>query len=74
MGSRYKKSRKELRLAIFRSKNLASNEFIATLDRDPWGLPYKMIIAIFREEAKMQLHIPRDGLLCYVGLSRWHIH
>ena len=44
MGSRYKKSRKELRLAIFRSKNLASKEFTATLDRDPWGLPYKMII------------------------------
>ena len=74
MGSRYKKSRKELRLAIFRSMNLASNEFTATLDRDLWGLPYKMIIAIFREEAKMQLHIPRDGLLDYVGLSRWHIH
>lgn len=47
MGSSYKKSRKELRLAIFRSKRLAWKEFTATLDWDPWGLLYKRIIAIF---------------------------
>ena len=74
LSKEFKENKKKLARMIMNSKERCRKEFYATLDRDPWGLPYKMIIAIFREEAKMQLHIPREGLLGYVGLSRWHIH
>jgi hypothetical protein len=39
----YRKSRKGLRLAIFRSKGLAWKKFTATLDRDAGGKQYKRI-------------------------------
>ncbi|XP_043591759.1 uncharacterized protein LOC122571738 [Bombus pyrosoma] len=44
----YKDSKKELRPAIFSSKRLAWKKFTAILDRDPWGLPCKRVIARLR--------------------------
>lgn len=42
-ASAYLMAKKELRHAIKRSKSRCWEEFLLLLDRDPWGLPYKVV-------------------------------
>lgn len=48
---RYKEARKSLRLAIKRAKAKAWQELLQTLDEDPWGRPYKMVLNKLRPAA-----------------------
>jgi len=40
----YKLAKKALRAAIKKAKGKAWNELILTIDKDPWGLPYKLVL------------------------------
>lgn len=40
----YKRSRKELRDAIFKSKNSVWTNLLSTIDNDPWGIPYRLVM------------------------------
>lgn len=40
----YKKAKKKLKLEIKKAKNHAWNELIFTINEDPWGLPYKIVL------------------------------
>lgn len=40
----YKLAKKALRAAIKKAKGKAWNELIMTIDKDPWGLPYKLVL------------------------------
>lgn len=44
----YKAARRELRRAIKKAKNSSWKELIASIDRDPWGLPYKLVMGKLR--------------------------
>lgn len=39
----YKLAKKTLRAAIKKAKGKAWNELILSIDKDPWGLPYKLV-------------------------------
>lgn len=40
----YRKKKKELRLLINKAKTSAWQELLLTLDNDPWGLPYRIVM------------------------------
>jgi len=44
----YAAAKKALRNAIRKAKNAAWAELIATIDSDPWGLPYKLVMGNIR--------------------------
>lgn len=66
MGADYKKSKQELRLAIFFSKRLAWKEFTAILDHDLWGLPYKGVIVRLRR-SKPNVNLGREQAVNIIG-------
>nr|XP_049706964.1 uncharacterized protein LOC126056825 [Helicoverpa armigera] len=39
----YRAAKTALQLAIIQAKDVANTELLGTLDRDPWGRPYKMV-------------------------------
>ncbi|XP_018368990.1 PREDICTED: uncharacterized protein LOC108764996 [Trachymyrmex cornetzi] len=43
-----KLAREELRKAIWKAKDRAWRELLATLDRDPWGRPYRVLLKYIR--------------------------
>lgn len=45
---RYKDAKKALQKAIKRAKERARQELLATLDTDPWGRPYRMVMSYLR--------------------------
>lgn len=45
-----KETRKELRIAIGKAKRQAWDELLESLDRDPWGRPYKMVLNKIKQE------------------------
>lgn len=55
----YRKRRKKLRAAFYSNKRLAWKEFTATFGRDPWGLPYKRVIARLRS-SKQNVNLERE--------------
>lgn len=40
----YRKAKRELRKEIRHAKTESWKDLIATIERDPWGLPYKMVL------------------------------
>lgn len=44
----YKRARRSLRVAIGRAKRRSWNELIDTIRRDPWGLPYRLVMEKLR--------------------------
>jgi len=44
----YTTAKKALRNAIKKAKNAAWAELVATIDSDPWGLPYKLVMSKIR--------------------------
>lgn len=48
LGVCYKHLRKDLRLEIGRRKSAAWQELLGSVDRDPWGLPYRMVLKKLR--------------------------
>lgn len=44
LGEEYKQKRKELRKEINRLKTTAWEELIDSIEKDPWGLPYKVVL------------------------------
>ncbi|KMQ88396.1 reverse transcriptase [Lasius niger] len=44
LGAAYKLKRKDLRTEIARLKSLAWQELISSIDEDPWGLPYRLVL------------------------------
>ncbi|KMQ87838.1 gag-pol polyprotein [Lasius niger] len=51
LGKKYKTARKDLRLEINRLKAKAWQELIESIDKDPWGLPYKLVLGKLRPAA-----------------------
>lgn len=47
----YAKAKKALRNEIKKAKNSAWSELIQSLDRDPWGLPYKIVMSKLRKSS-----------------------
>ncbi|KMQ92618.1 reverse transcriptase [Lasius niger] len=47
----YRAKKKELRRAINRAKSAAWRELILTLDSDPWGLPYRLVLSRLRRSS-----------------------
>ncbi|XP_011707931.1 PREDICTED: uncharacterized protein LOC105462776 [Wasmannia auropunctata] len=45
-------ARKALRTAIKTAKNTAWNELLSTINRDPWGCPYKLVMDKLRPAAR----------------------
>ncbi|XP_073960590.1 uncharacterized protein [Choristoneura fumiferana] len=43
LHSALKKAKEALQTAIVKAKDVAFEEFVGTLNRDPWGRPYKMV-------------------------------
>jgi len=44
LGEVYKSARKKLRVEINSAKSSAWQELINTIEEDPWGLPYKLVL------------------------------
>jgi len=44
LGEIYKSTRKKLRNEINNAKSSAWQELINTIEEDPWGLPYKLVL------------------------------
>ncbi|KMQ94776.1 reverse transcriptase [Lasius niger] len=51
LGETYKTARKDLRLEINRLKAKAWQELIESIDKNPWGLPYKLVLGKLRPAA-----------------------
>ncbi|KMQ85315.1 reverse transcriptase [Lasius niger] len=51
LGITYKTARKNLRLEINRLKAKAWQELLESVDKDPWGLPYKLVLGKLRPAA-----------------------
>lgn len=51
LGANYKRLRKDLRIEISRLKSAAWQELLESIDGDPWGLPYKMVLNKLRTAA-----------------------
>ncbi|CAL1685118.1 unnamed protein product [Lasius platythorax] len=49
LGFTYKQKRKELRMEINRLKSEAWQDLLNTLDEDPWGLPYRLVLKKLRK-------------------------
>jgi len=47
----YAKAKKALRNAIKKAKNAAWTELINSIDSDPWGLPYKLVMGRLRRSS-----------------------
>ncbi|XP_011707944.1 PREDICTED: uncharacterized protein LOC105462792 [Wasmannia auropunctata] len=63
-------ARKRLRIAIKEAKNGAWREFISTIDRDPWGRPYRIVTGRLRslEKPVCEALAPRDVFRIISGL------
>ncbi|KMQ88053.1 reverse transcriptase, partial [Lasius niger] len=48
LGTRYKLNRRELRIEIGKLKSIAWQELIDSINKDPWGLPYKLVLGKLR--------------------------
>lgn len=44
----YRATKRELRKAIRKAKDTSWKELISTTDKDPWGLPYKLVMGKLR--------------------------
>jgi len=55
--------KKELRNAIKKSKVRAWDELIQTIDRDPWGLPYRIVIKKLRRSSPSLTEILDNEIL-----------
>lgn len=44
LESKYREAKKELRKAIKKAKTESWKELMATIEKDPWGLPYKVVL------------------------------
>lgn len=62
-NARYKQARKRLRSEIKAAKGKSWNELIEGIDRDPWGLPYKMVMGKLRRSAPTLTETLGDGEL-----------
>lgn len=61
--SAYRLAKRALRIAIKRAKNKAWSELIATIDKDPWGLPYKIVLGKLRRSSPTHSEtLERDSL------------
>lgn len=49
--NRLKECRKDVRRAIGKAKREAWNELLSSLDRDPWGRPYKIVLNKIKQES-----------------------
>lgn len=49
--SEYRNVKKELRKTIGEAKNQSWKELIQTIEEDPWGLPYKLVLGRLRKAA-----------------------
>lgn len=47
----YRSKKKDLKRAIGRAKSAAWRELILTLDNDPWGLPYRLVLNRLRRSS-----------------------
>lgn len=47
----YRSRKKDLKRAINRAKSAAWRELILTLDSDPWGLPYRLVLSRLRRSS-----------------------
>jgi len=47
-GKDYKVAKKLLRSAIQKAKNSSWRELVATIEKDPWGLPYRLVMGKLR--------------------------
>lgn len=50
-GREYKQKRNDLRDAIKKAKSTAWSELIETIDKDPWGLPYRIVLNRLRQSS-----------------------
>ncbi|KMQ91737.1 reverse transcriptase, partial [Lasius niger] len=48
---KYRTKKKDLKCAINRAKSAAWRELILTLDNDPWGLPYRLVLNRLRRSS-----------------------
>lgn len=48
MKTRYRLAKTTLRDAIKAAKNASWKELISSVDKDPWGLPYKLVMSKLR--------------------------
>ena len=58
-----KTATKALKTAIAEAKNKAWEELIQTLDRDPWGRPYRIVLGRLRARASSLTELMRPALL-----------
>jgi len=49
--SAYRLSKRAFRVAIKRAKNKSWGELISTINKDPWGLPYKIVMGKLRRSS-----------------------
>lgn len=59
----YRVAKRDLRLAIVGAKSRAFGEALASLDRDPWGRPYKAARKNFRHQTSPVTESMEPGLL-----------
>lgn len=52
LNREYKIKRKELRITISNAKSDAWRELIGTIEENPWGLPYKLVLNKLRRESQ----------------------
>lgn len=60
---KYHDNKKELRKAIRRSKRSAWQELILTIDEDPWGMPYKIIMSKLKGGTPSLTETLKSGVL-----------
>lgn len=44
LGASYRHFRKDLRTEINKLKSIAWQELISSVDKDPWGMPYRLVL------------------------------
>ncbi|KMQ85399.1 reverse transcriptase [Lasius niger] len=63
LGFTYKQKRKELKMEINRLKSEAWQDLLNTLDEDPWGLPYKLVLKKLRKASPSLTETLDPGIL-----------
>lgn len=63
LGMCYKRLRKDLRTEINRLKSVAWQELLSSVDEDPWGLPYKLVLKKLKPASLGLTEVLEPGIL-----------
>lgn len=72
LENKYRMAKASLKYKMKKAKNEAWKELVASVQEDPWGLPYKVVLNKLKKACSHRITTRRSGYRAdRVTLSRW---